>query len=345
MSAIPSTDLAPDMLYVFVFGPGYGESVVLRIPPEHWVVIDGCKSGSFASYPAELLKNFEARADVVVLTHPHMDHARGLHVLLEGWEGAKVGCCEPVVENIDELHPNVQKAGEGLEMKKVLSRIQSIWQERPGTRWPLQRGARHEVGRGVLEILHPSEEALRRSSVNALSSPILLRWESVRLLFGSDLERPGWEEIAALRIPLARHHLLKVPHHASANGRHDAVACRDGSWSSSRLWIATAMNKRKVPRFEDGEGLAGWLEHEPEVHLTSLPEPYRAPAPPPLRAPRRAILERSRPPRRPHIPGLPGMVPDPPPRTTLDHFIMAAFAPDGRGVDLRHGDGTVVVEA
>ena len=74
------------------------------------------------------------------------------------------------------------------------------------------------------------------------------------------------EEIAALRIPLARHHLLKVPHHASANGRHDAVACRDGSWSSSRLWIATAMNKRKVPRFEDGEGLAGWLEHEPEVH-------------------------------------------------------------------------------
>ncbi|HSN98456.1 MAG TPA: MBL fold metallo-hydrolase [Candidatus Nanopelagicales bacterium] len=338
--------LAPDTLYVFVFGPVYGESVVLRIPPEHWVVIDGCSSSSFSSYPAELLKHFRAHADVVVLTHPHLDHAKGLDVVLEDWKGAKIGCCEPAVEKVDELHANLQRSLNGSKMKKVLSRIQSIWEERPSTRWPLRRGVRHEVGGGSLEILHPLNASWRKSSVNALSSPILLKWEQVCLLFGSDLEQPGWEEISALRIPLARHHLLKVPHHASANGRHDAVARRDGSWSSSRLWIATPMNRgEKVPRFEDGEGLARWLEHEPEMHLTALPEPYRPPSPPPWRAPRRSVLAGSRPPGMPHIPGLPGMVPDPPPRNSLDHFIMAAYSSDGRCVEVQHGEGTVVVEA
>ena len=33
-------------LYVFVFGPGYGESVAVRVPPDEWLVIDSCRSRS-----------------------------------------------------------------------------------------------------------------------------------------------------------------------------------------------------------------------------------------------------------------------------------------------------------
>ena len=30
-------------LYIFVFGPGYGESVAVRVPPDEWLVIDSCR--------------------------------------------------------------------------------------------------------------------------------------------------------------------------------------------------------------------------------------------------------------------------------------------------------------
>jgi len=346
VNANPIAPLAPDALYVFVFGPGYGESVVLRIPPAHWVVIDGCRSSSFSSYPAKLLKDFGAHADILVLTHPHLDHAAGLDGLLDDWKGHKVGCCEPIVENVDEMHPNAQKAVEGLTVKKVLSRIQSVWRKREDTRWPLCRGTLQAVGDARLEVLHPDEEALRTSSVNGLSSPILIEWHRVRLLLGSDLELPGWEDVAASRSDLARHHLLKLPHHASDNGRHEAVARRDAAWSPPRFWIATPMNRKwKLPQFDDGQGLAQWLEHEPEVHLTGLPEPYRSMSLPPWITDRRRVLLEGRPPPQDSIPGLPGIIPDRPPRETLDHFIMAAFSRDGQRIDVRHGDGAVVIKA
>jgi len=289
VSAIPAASLVPDALYVFVFGPGYGESIVLRIPPAHWIVIDGCRSRSFSSYPGKLLEDMGAHAEIVIITHPHLDHAEGLAGLLEDWKGRKVGCCETIVEDVDEMHPNAQKAAKGLTMKRVLERIRSLWRGEESTRWALCRGSSQSVGDARLEVLHPEEGTHGEASVNELSSPILVEWHGVQLLFGSDLELAGWNDVVASRSDLARHHFLKLPHHASKTGWHRGVARRDADGPEHRFWVATPMNRSgKSPRFEDGEGLARWLEDEPEVHLTGLPEPYR---PRPLRhGPRTAAV-------------------------------------------------------
>jgi len=70
-------DLSPDSLYVFTFGPGTGELVAVRAPPDDWLIVDGC-SGNGVGYGAKLLEHYSARPSIIVLTHPHTDHARGL---------------------------------------------------------------------------------------------------------------------------------------------------------------------------------------------------------------------------------------------------------------------------
>ena len=42
--ALPEThELGPDLLYMFVLGPCKGETVLLRVPPDHWMIIDSFK--------------------------------------------------------------------------------------------------------------------------------------------------------------------------------------------------------------------------------------------------------------------------------------------------------------
>jgi hypothetical protein len=43
------SNLAPDRLHLFVIGPGFGESIVIRVPPDHWLVVDSCKPGERAA--------------------------------------------------------------------------------------------------------------------------------------------------------------------------------------------------------------------------------------------------------------------------------------------------------
>ncbi len=39
-------EVVPEHLYLFVIGPGIGETVLLRIPPDQWVVVDSFKCGT-----------------------------------------------------------------------------------------------------------------------------------------------------------------------------------------------------------------------------------------------------------------------------------------------------------
>lgn len=42
---MPLPELPPDQLAIFVFGPGYGELILVRVPPDVWMVVDGCGKG------------------------------------------------------------------------------------------------------------------------------------------------------------------------------------------------------------------------------------------------------------------------------------------------------------
>jgi beta-lactamase superfamily II metal-dependent hydrolase len=69
---------SPDEAVVYLLGPGVGESVVIALPDGRFVLIDVCRSGH-TNLPLALLDHLGAgRLDLLVVTHPDLDHVRGL---------------------------------------------------------------------------------------------------------------------------------------------------------------------------------------------------------------------------------------------------------------------------
>lgn len=82
----------PDQVEVTLLGPGFGESILVHIGDNHWIIIDSCidsDTGSPAAItyleglgvdPGEAVK-------VIVATHWHDDHIGGISTLLSCLSG------------------------------------------------------------------------------------------------------------------------------------------------------------------------------------------------------------------------------------------------------------------
>jgi hypothetical protein len=91
------TPPAPDELEVSVIGPGKGECIVVHLGHNEWCIVDSCIPRESAT-PAALnyLGGFGREAlqgvKLIVATHWHDDHIRGLSKLLEGMPNAAFAC-------------------------------------------------------------------------------------------------------------------------------------------------------------------------------------------------------------------------------------------------------------
>lgn len=92
-NALPNAD----ELEISVFGPGYGESIVIHVGNGNWFVIDCCLDSS-TKHPKPLLYlqsigvNLKVNVKLVVATHWHDDHVAGLTKLLSNCSSA-LFCC------------------------------------------------------------------------------------------------------------------------------------------------------------------------------------------------------------------------------------------------------------
>jgi beta-lactamase superfamily II metal-dependent hydrolase len=258
-------------LYIFVFGPGYGESVAVRVPPDEWLVIDSCRIEKQAA-ALHVLRRYGGKLALLLLTHRHMDHYRGFVDLIAWGKWNRIGCNDWRVADavpVDVADPEDQL---GAGLAQVLAEIQNQWQTRPASRLLTRRGASCHFGEGILNILHPDEAfalANRNGKPNNLSAAAVLEWKGMSILFGADVENPHWQGIAGHRANLGTHIILKVPHHASREAQHKCFL----QGTPGRTWIVTPYNALNsgLPRFEDGQGMAILLRHEAAVHLTGLP--------------------------------------------------------------------------
>jgi beta-lactamase superfamily II metal-dependent hydrolase len=83
-----------DEVEVSLFGPGYGEALALHLGDQHWVLVDSCldprsKVPAALRYLADLNIEVADAVRLVVATHWHDDHIRGLGSIFDACTSAR----------------------------------------------------------------------------------------------------------------------------------------------------------------------------------------------------------------------------------------------------------------
>ncbi len=298
--AQPVTDmnnpLAEDELEVTVFGPGYGESIALHVGDGAWVLVDSCINPDgeprALQYLAGLGVNPAQAVRLVVATHWHDDHIRGMARLVTACSNA-VFCCASALREKEFLTlsgtsgPNrIPGASSGVrELYNIFSRLHRtpeklkfvfadnlIFRQGSCEIWALSPNSSAFLNflKQVGSILPGRGETRRRIpslTPNQVSVVLWVKIGDFALLLGSDMERPGWADIlSSTTRPTGKASVLKVPHHGSAN------ADEPGVWQdmlASHPWAVLApwrLGGRKLPRQDDVRRV---LSYTPNAYATS----------------------------------------------------------------------------
>ncbi len=285
--------LTDELLHILVFGPGFGESIMVRIPPGEWLIVDALRQHG-ARPPgvpaATVLHDRGEQAAAIALTHPHLDHTDGFATLLDyRAEGGAVGCLAAHLDLPSRWRgsPDGEEELKQSATEAALQRIFDIWESEPKARWDLVADASLDVGAGRVRVLHPPDE--RAQSVakhrdrNRASAPMLIEWAAMGLLLGADLPNVEWKRLPqhfSSASTLALTAGLKASHHASGKAQHNLALGTE--MTDPRAVLATPWTRggdeRKLPRFEAGNGVDRILRSAPALHMTALPMPGREPA-------------------------------------------------------------------
>ncbi|MGA1826416.1 MAG: MBL fold metallo-hydrolase [bacterium] len=86
-----------DEIEVSIFGPGYGESVVVHVGEGEWIIVDSCidpivKKPNPLTYLQQLGVNPAKAVKQIIATHWHDDHIRGLGKIVRECNSAEFVC-------------------------------------------------------------------------------------------------------------------------------------------------------------------------------------------------------------------------------------------------------------
>lgn len=242
------TRLERSLLYVFLAGPGQGEGIAVALPGAGWLLIDNCRTADEALPLERLYLRFRDSGDdrvrLLLLTHPHRDHASGFNDLLDG--------CEPELVALTGLAPPEKT----LELGEVAAHVCS----------PDADHLRAWLDDGT---------ALDPRQANAISAVLRLAFGDSLVILGGDLpvskggsEVPtGWNSVMRRHPDLSGHQCLKVPHHGSREALHPVLL--GAAPTADRAWMLTPFNSSGLPRPDDEDGLDVLLRSQSPVLLSA----------------------------------------------------------------------------
>ncbi len=236
-----------DEIELTLFGPGYGESIVLHVGGGAWVIVDSCIDGNGKPRALGYLEGLgldPARAVVlVVATHWHDDHIRGMAALVEACGGAGFCCASALCRKeflsivgtlegrrtsaagsgVREIHGVFSRLAKAASQPKFALANRLIFKHEDCEIWSLSPNDA-AFGKFLSSIgrLAP-DEGRTRTRIPDLApneAAVALRIEigDTAVLLGSDLEKPGWITILeSPERPTAMASAFKIPHHGSGN--------------------------------------------------------------------------------------------------------------------------------
>lgn len=226
-----------DSLTMYFFGPGFGESIVLSLPGGVWMVVDCCAlSGDPDPLPAKLLRHFGvSKIDLLVLTHPDLDHIRGLKRLVKEFQ---FGMCwrypdlalvrdllcrwvSPSSRSLAELREATMVLEEAVGRNQVAEACYDTKSWRPtgtGTHVECLAPLSHDVHRSrrflrnIVEWRGPERELSARfvdyligegerpgDAPNLVSLALLIKFRRFKVLLGGDVENGDGSEFSGWR--------------------------------------------------------------------------------------------------------------------------------------------------
>jgi hypothetical protein len=177
LTDLPSAAPAPDEVEFSAFGPGYGECLLVHLGGGEWMVVDSCiREGRHPvlDYLRRLEVDVTTAVKLIVATHWHDDHVRGMAELVTACPSAAFVCSDAL--RFDELvgtfaslpEPPTQGVSSGVrEMKRTFDVVTG---RRGPAKWAVQDRFLYE--RSTTEALpischvralSPSDEAVTRS--------------------------------------------------------------------------------------------------------------------------------------------------------------------------------------
>lgn len=234
-----------DEIEVVLFGPGYGESVVMHVGGGSWIIVDSCINDDRTPRALEYLDRIGVNAgqevELIVATHWHDDHIGGMATLVEVCNKADFCCAntlrqEEFLAAIYALEGHHQTAV-GSGVREIYLVLKSLQSKTSPPKFASANRLIHSRGKCKIWSLSPSDSAFQRFlqtvgaffpkegetknriptiSPNDFSVVLWIDIDDVVVLLGSDLERNGWIEILNSRErPEEKASLFKVPHHGS----------------------------------------------------------------------------------------------------------------------------------
>ena len=305
-----------DQFEVYLIGTGnYGESVVLNLGMNNWIVVDSCiDPTSKEVLPLSFLKSkgvdIENDVKLIVCTHWHDDHIKGISKILEACKSSdfSMAIASDRTKFLQFIGFDYSKYKDEVtivsteEINRCLNIIDS---EQRGCILALQDKSiffsSNESKKYKCSIcaLSPSDEVLKDygieltkmmedissgkkiidQSPNEKSVVLLISVNNYSVLLGGDLEvspndKKGWICIVDNSTSIKekpKASLFKIPHHGSRTGYHERIFKE--LLSENCIAEMTSCHIGNLPR---EEMIRTFFIHTNDVYITSLPKGLRA---------------------------------------------------------------------
>ena len=297
---------SPNEIEISLFGPSYGESVVVHAGHSNWFVIDSCFSrGTSESAPLRYLRklgvDLENEIRGIVVTHWDQDHIRGLGQILEAAPNAEVIIsaafyCEELLALLEASKQLASDDGHA-ELRGVFSRLETnlrspLLAAQDKTLW---NDVVNSIDRAALVALAPSDATIMEGHLevgsffqqvaenrgrppqpkrNHRSIVLWLRLHNAIAILGSDLEETGnpnrgWSAIVNSNVTRDRASAFKIPHHGSENG--DCAEIWPNLLHPNPIGALTPWRRggKLLPTRED---LTRLLERTDSLYITAIPQ-------------------------------------------------------------------------